>query len=91
MNREEEIVALLNAVLQLKVGDSRVIREPHLLPCTAHRYRDGWTIFHDGAGDKHVFPRAGLGWHFQHLDDITAWLAGTMHPLAPNFIIEGML
>jgi len=87
MNPHPEI-DLINAVLQLGFGESRVVREDHLPHCTVHRYRDGWTVYRDlvspNGGDSNV-----LGWFFRFPEEIAQFLVGPF-PDRVNFVIWGM-
>jgi hypothetical protein len=89
----DPLIHFLNSVLQLQIGEGRVIREPHLHPCTVHRYRDGWSILLDHAGDRHCLDsRAFLGWHFNHVEDLVDFLTGEMDAaISLNFALEGEL
>ncbi len=89
MNNEKEILALLNSVLGMAEGDSRILRERHIGPCTVHRYRDGWYVFADQASDRNASSQAILGWFFNHVEDLADFLIGALHDRHQNFYLMG--
>ena len=89
MNREESLLELLNGVLQLGIGEIRVVRERHLTPCTVHRYRDGWCVLLDHASDREARACAVLGWFFHHLEDLGYFLTGALADRHQNFFLRG--
>lgn len=80
---------LLNAVLQLDIGEGRVLREAHLFPMTVHRYRDGWTFFLDESGALLMDSRVILGWFFNHPEDVADFLIGELGHRLFYFAIVG--
>lgn len=83
-------IELLNSVLGLSIGQVRVLRESHLFPMTAHRYRDGWTFFLDHVPDEAGgFRRPVLGWFFAHPEDVADFLIGDLGPRLSHFAILG--
>ena len=89
MNDDGEILALLCFVLALSVGERWILREPHLAPCTVHRYRDGWYVLIDNAPDRQPCPKALIGWVFKNEQDIADFLLGDLGPRHVNFGLIG--
>jgi hypothetical protein len=87
----DPLVELLNSVLCLAVGESRVLRENHLplSNVTVHRYRDGWTVLTDAASDRHAFGCAFIGWRFTRVEDLADFLTGDLNHCHTNFLLEG--
>jgi hypothetical protein len=92
MMREEDYQLLfLNAVLHLGIGESHAMREPGRLPCTIHRYRDGWDVLIDSfpGNDKRFISNAILGWHFPKAEDIADFIWGAPASYLGFFMIVG--
>lgn len=87
MNGHDDLRLLLRRVLTLADGDRVVLREPHLIPCTVHRYRDGWTVLADDVLDRLAVERSSIGWHFKFREDIVAYLVGTMREEHVNYLL----
>lgn len=83
-----EMLALLNAVLTLSIGEVHVIREDHLPDGTFYRYRDGWHFFLL-TSDRHSVPKALLGFSFRDPQDVADFLTGALGKRVCNFAILG--
>jgi hypothetical protein len=96
MNREDEIVALLNAVLGMDVGAvHRVPRReiaPHqfLRAHSIHRYRDGWLVLlGDHAPCAFICNRNPIGWQFRTVEDMADFITLNLGSRLHNFVVFG--
>ena len=77
----------LNAILHLKIGEMKFVREPRLDFGTFHRYRDGWHFFKD-VTDRLPCGRAFIGYTFTDAQDVADFLNGDLRPLI-NYALIG--
>ncbi len=72
---KRDLKSLVLAVLQLRDGESHVIRERHLDRGTFHKYRDGWHYFLD-VPNRIGCPSTVIGWSFADPSDVVTFLQG---------------
>jgi hypothetical protein len=58
------LLSVVRTVARMPVGESFVLREPHLPKSTVHRYKDAWIVLFDRASDRHPVGRAFIGFSF---------------------------
>ena len=89
MNRERDLVELLNSFLGLAIGESRALRDPRHFDCTVHRYDDGWYALIDRIADRVSCSRVCLGWRLDTVEDMVDFLTCDIGPRLSRFAIVG--